>query len=144
MELVKSVWSTNVRASNSATRISSKFKLLRAALKKWSKKLSNLSRLIRICSNKLEVLDSLEEQRPLFIQEYNFRNILKAHILKLHGYKKEYWKKRYILRWTKMGGEGTKFFHAAATERYRINTISSLIADDGRTITNIVKKQLCY
>jgi len=105
MELVKSVWSANVRASNSATRISSKFKLLRAALKKWSKKLSNLSMLIKICSYKLEVLDSLEEQRPLFIQEYNFRNILKAHILRLPGYKKEYWKKRYTVRWTKMGDE---------------------------------------
>ena len=112
MELVKSVWSANVRASNSATRISSKFKLLRATLKKWSKKLSNLSKLIKICSSKLEVLDSLEEQRPLFIQEYNFRNILKAHILRLHGYKKEYWKKRYTVRWTKMDDEGTKFFHA--------------------------------
>lgn len=47
MDLVKSVWASNVRASNSATRISSKFNLLRAALKKWSKKLSNLSRLIK-------------------------------------------------------------------------------------------------
>ena len=135
MDLVKSVWTSNVRASNSATRISSKFKLLRAALKKWSKKLSNLSRLIKICNDNLEVLDSLEEQRPLFIQEFNFRRILKAHILRLHGYKKEYWKKRYTVRWTKLGDEGTKFFHAAATERYRINTITSLTAEDGRSIT---------
>jgi hypothetical protein len=54
--------------------------------------------------------------------------------LKLHGYKKEYWKKKYTVRWTKMGDEGTKFFHAAATERYRINTITSLIANNGRTV----------
>jgi hypothetical protein len=93
MDLVKSVWSTNIRTSNSATRVSSKFKLLRAALKKWSKKLSNLSKLIKVSNNTLEVLDTLEEQRPLFLQEYNFRRILKAHILRLLGYKKEYWKK---------------------------------------------------
>ena len=51
-------------------------------------------------------------------------------------YKKEYWKKRYTVRWTKLGDEGTKFFHAAATERYRLNTITSLETDDGRTVTN--------
>jgi hypothetical protein len=90
MDLVKSIWTSNVRASNSSTRISSKFKLLRAILKKWSKKLSNFSRLIKICNNNLEVLDSPEEHRPLFIQEYNFRRILKAHILRLDGYKIEY------------------------------------------------------
>jgi len=46
-------------------------------------------------------LDALEEQRTLFIQEYNFGAILKAHILRLLRYKKEYWKKRYTVRWTK-------------------------------------------
>ena len=40
------------------------------------------------------------------------------------------------MRWTKLGDEGTKFFHAAATERYRLNTITSLETDDGRTVTN--------
>jgi len=41
-------------------------------------------------------------------------------------HQKDYWKKRYTIRWTKFGDESTKFFHAAATERYRINTITSL------------------
>jgi DNA repair ATPase RecN len=80
-DLVKSVWATEVNAPNSASRISAKFKLLRAALKKWGKKLSNLNNLLKNCNNTLEVLDALEEQRTLFIQEYNFRAILKAHIL---------------------------------------------------------------
>ena len=35
LDLVKSIWNTEVNATNRATR----FKLLRAALKKWSKKL---------------------------------------------------------------------------------------------------------
>jgi len=110
MDLVKTVWATNVSASNSATRITTKFKLLRAALKKWSRKLSNLNRLLKICNETLEILDALEEQRSLFTQESNFRKILKAHILRLHSYKKEYWKKRYTVRWTKLGDEGTNFF----------------------------------
>jgi exonuclease III len=36
-DLVNFVWNTNVIASNSASRITAKFKLLRAALKRWSK-----------------------------------------------------------------------------------------------------------
>ena len=135
--LVKSVWATEVNAPNSASRISAKFKLLRAALKKWGKKLSNLNNLLKNCNGTLEVLECLEEQRTLFIQEYNFRAILKAHILRLLRYKKNnIRKKRYTVRWTKLGDEGTKFFHAAATERYRLNTITSLETDDGRTVTN--------
>jgi len=89
-DLVKSVWSTNISATNSATRITAKFKLLRAALKKWSKSLSDLKRLIKNCHSILEVLDSPEEQRPLFVQEYNFRKILKNHILMLLKHQKEY------------------------------------------------------
>jgi len=125
-DLVNLVWNSNVSATNSAIRITVKFKLLRAALKKWSKGLSNLSCLIKNCNSTLEILDTLEEQRPLFLQEFNFRKILKNHILKLLKHQKDYWKKRYTIRWTKFGDESTKFFHAAATERYRINTITSL------------------
>lgn len=46
-----------------------------------------------------------------------------------------YWKNVYTFRWTKLGDEGTKFFHAAATQRYRIDTITSLTAEDGRSVT---------
>jgi hypothetical protein len=46
-DLVKSVWSTNISATKSAAKITAKFKLLRAALKKWSKSLSNLKCLIK-------------------------------------------------------------------------------------------------
>jgi hypothetical protein len=57
---------------------------------------------------------------------YNFRKNLKMHILKLLQNQKEYWRKRYTVRWTKFGDESTKKIHAAATERYRFNTITSL------------------
>lgn len=90
--LVQSVSNSNVNAPNSASRIIAKFKLLRAALKKWRKGLSNLSKLIRNCNSVLATLDAFEEKRPLFIQEFNFRNILKNHIAKLLKSKKEYWK----------------------------------------------------
>ena len=49
-------------------------------------------------------------------------------------HQKEYWKKRYTIRWTKFSDESTNFFHAAATERYRLNTITSLETEDGISV----------
>jgi hypothetical protein len=86
------------------------------------------------------ILDRLEETRPLYSQERNFRTILKNQILKLLNFLKEYWQQRYTVRWTKLGNENTKFFHAAATERYRINSISSLDTTDGLTLTTHEEK----
>jgi hypothetical protein len=135
-EIVEAVWNTETNSSNSVARVSAKLKLLRKALKRWSKNLSQLNKLIQECNTVIAILDKLEEQRPLFIQENNFRKIIKAHTLKLLQCKKEYWKKRYTIRWTKFGDESTGFFHAAATERYRQNTITSLQTPDERTITD--------
>jgi hypothetical protein len=44
LDLVNNVWSVEVRASNSATKVAAKFKLLRRVLKKWAKGLSKLKR----------------------------------------------------------------------------------------------------
>jgi hypothetical protein len=45
---VKSVWDTEVRASNSATRIAAKFKLL-SVLRRWGNSLSQLKAQITQC-----------------------------------------------------------------------------------------------
>lgn len=60
--------------------------------------------------------------------------------MKLLKFQKEYWTKRYTIRWTKFGDESTKFFHAAATERFRQNTITSIDTEDGRQITDHLGK----
>lgn len=44
------------------------------------------------------------------------------------------------MRWTKFDDESTSFFHAVSTERYRINTITSLDLEDGRTVTEHQEK----
>jgi hypothetical protein len=41
---------------------------------------------------------------------------------------------------TKLGDESSKFFHAVATERFRINTITSLDAEVGRVLTSHPEK----
>jgi hypothetical protein len=82
----------------------------------------------------------LNTGETLYLQERNFRVILRDHTLNLLKFQKEYWRKRYTIRWTKFGDESTKFFHAAATERYRQNTISSLDSLDGRQVTEHFEK----
>jgi hypothetical protein len=85
-------------------------------------------------------LDKIEEQRAIFIQEVNFRNIIKNHINRLLKYKNDYWRQRYTVRWVQFGDEHTKFFHAAATERYRLNTIKSIKDEEGRELSEHEEK----
>jgi hypothetical protein len=109
-------------------------------LKRWATNLSRLERLTSQCNEVLMILDRLEENRPLYPQERNFRSILKNQILKLLNFQKGYWRQRYTIRWTKLGDESTKFFHTVAIERYRINSISSLDTSDGLTLVTHEEK----
>jgi hypothetical protein len=79
MDIVKSVGLTDVRATNSATRVVAKFKQLRKVLKKWAKGLSKLKEQIKQCNAVLLIMDKLEENRDLYPPERNFRQILKKH-----------------------------------------------------------------
>jgi hypothetical protein len=81
-------------------------------------------------------MDSLEERRPLFITEFNFRNIFKIHLEELLLIECNYWRKRCTVRWVKMSEDNTKFFHAMATQRMRRNAISSSKAADGRIVSD--------
>ena len=58
-------------------------KNLRYDVKRWSKGLSRLSILIQNCNWVLSELDGLEDLRSLSIPEANFRQIVKAHLIKL-------------------------------------------------------------
>jgi hypothetical protein len=140
LDIVQAAWNIEVRSTTSPAIITEKFKNLRRILKNWSKGISNLNITIQKCNSVLAVMDKLEENRRLYSHEAIFRNILKTHIKRLLRYKNQYWKKRYTCRWARLGDENTKFFHAAATERFRLNTISSLETSDGNLITGHSEK----
>lgn len=74
------------------------------------------------------------------LAEWNFRLFMKSKVLLLLKFKQVYWQKRCTIRWAKFGGENTKFFHAAATERYRRNLIMQLKSDDGRVLSDHAEK----
>ena len=115
MDIVQELWNTPVFNKNAAATLAHKFKALRHALKIWSKHISKLSIAISNCNEVLADLDELENKICLTIPESNFRNILKAHLLKMLKYQKLYWKKCCTIRWIKFGDENTNFFQAIAT-----------------------------
>jgi hypothetical protein len=81
-------------------------------------------------------MDSLEEKRPLFTAEFNFRSIVKLLLEELLLIECKYWSKRCTIRWIKMSEDNTNFFHAMATQRMRRNAISVLRAADGRIVSD--------
>jgi hypothetical protein len=82
-DLVQQKWNKDVRLTSNASRIIAKLKNVRNALRIWSMKLSNLNSLIQQNNEVLQIMDKLEECRPLYIQEWNFRIIIKSHLEKL-------------------------------------------------------------
>jgi hypothetical protein len=132
LETVQVGWSKQVRnSSNSATIIAGKLINTRAALKSWSKGISNLSLLISNYNTMILFLDFLEDTGSLSIQEWNLRNLIKRHLTNLLHYKNIYWKKRYTINEIKFDDECTNFFHAMATVSFRNNSISQLTNDSG-------------
>jgi exonuclease III len=143
-DTVKTIWNKHVRASNSATALSAKLKNLRRGLKVWSKSISKLSLLMENCNKFLLELDNMEDKRLLYVQERNFRIILKKHLNRLLDYQNKYWKKRCTYRWAQLGDENTRFFHARASERYRQNSIVSVTLEDGRIVDTHEEKAAIF
>jgi hypothetical protein len=135
-ELVEKIWKIPVRAKSSAGIITAKLKNLRYELKRWGKNLSHFKDLITKCNQVIFLLDQLEETRDLSRPEFNFRNIVKGHLKRLLQIQSDYWKSRCTVRWFKLGGENTNFFHSKATERYRHNKIAEISDEAGNVLSD--------
>lgn len=59
-------WNSSPKFVNAAKTLSAKFKKVRAGLRNWNKKLSNLNRLIHNSNWVLLLLDGLEDHRPQY------------------------------------------------------------------------------
>lgn len=91
-------WYNSAIFANAAKNLSSKLKQVRAGLKKWSKSLSKLSKLIYNCNWVLLLFDGLEYQWPLSNLERAFRKLVKCHLTSLLESKRVYWKQRNTVR----------------------------------------------
>jgi hypothetical protein len=108
-------WENTPHYANAAKNLSAKLKQVRAGLKTWSRKLSNLNKLIYNCNWVLLLLDGLEDQRTLSRLETIFRSLVKHHLSSLLEAKKIYRRQRNTVRWIKLGDENTNFFHTMST-----------------------------
>jgi hypothetical protein len=72
LDCVKASWNKHTSKSYSSAILADKLKSLRYDLKKWHVNLARLKRLISECNKVILLMDSLEEQRPLFRSEFNF------------------------------------------------------------------------
>jgi hypothetical protein len=129
-------WGKGSSKSYSTAVIAAKFKQLRFELKKWDLSLARLKGLIKSCNEVILVLDTLEEQIPLFRVEFNFRSIVKLHLAELLLAECNYWKKMCTIRWIQQGEDNTKKIHAMATERFRRNSIALFRYVDGNEVTD--------
>ncbi|KAG8083337.1 hypothetical protein GUJ93_ZPchr0015g6958 [Zizania palustris] len=123
-KLVLDCWSNTIRVEQEPNLIVKKTRILKLAMLNWKRKCGNLEASLKACHIVLEALDSFEEFRVLSNLESLFRGLLKDRIASLLDLKNTYWKQRYTERWTCLGDENTKFFHAAATDRQRRNSLN--------------------
>ena len=110
LDTVSLHWNFSPFYANATKTLSDKFKQVRAGLKVWSKKLSNLSKLIYNYNWVLLLLDGLEDQRPLSRLETIFRVLVKNHLATVQESKRTYWRQRNTVRWVKFGDENSSFF----------------------------------
>ena len=136
IDCVAASWSSTINKAHITVVIAAKFKSLRRDLKSWHMNVSKMKVLIAKCNRVVLILDCLEELRPLFRHEFNFRNLVKLHLEHLLHLQYLYWRKRCTIRSIKVGEENTKFFHALASERYRHNSIASLRLEDGSVVSD--------
>lgn len=129
-------WNSTAFYANPAKTLAAKFKQVKAGLKKWSRELSKLGKLINNCNWVLALLDGLVDQRRLNTVERNFRKIVISHLLKLLEAKRIYWKQRNTARWVKFADENTGLFQAMASYSHRRNFISQLQLQDGVCISD--------
>ena len=92
-DCVKQSWEKPSRKPHISAVIADKLKTVRQDLKKWRLGISKLKVLIEKCNMVVIILDNLEELRPLFRQEFNFRKVVKLHVEHLLHLQFLYWKK---------------------------------------------------
>jgi hypothetical protein len=100
-ECVAASWAKISPKSYSSAIVADKLKTLRYELKKWQTSLARIKALIQNCNKVILALDTLEDLRPLYKSELNFRKIIKLHLDDLLMVECNYWRKSCTIWWIK-------------------------------------------
>jgi hypothetical protein len=107
-----------------------KLKLLRQNAKYWKKTLKPDCAHLDIAKKTLELMDWIEEERPLTHLETIFRNIVKKRIVLLIHMIAISARQIGKVTWCTLGDEDTRFYHARASAQLRVKKIK-LLEDGG-------------
>jgi hypothetical protein len=113
-------------------RVLKKLDMCASDLTSWNKNhFQRLRRDIDSCRKKIEYVRS-----KVTSENVNYFNALRQHMSRLLVQEDAYWRQRAKTHWLRDGDLNTKFFHAAATSRRKVNRINSLLDSSGNMITN--------
>jgi hypothetical protein len=107
--------------------------------KRWAKQRRRPGEVVSNCRKVLEILDLVEELRPLRAPESLLRDRVRLHLSKEYKILNAYWKQRFTFRLCRLGEDNTKFFHACASTRLRKNQIK-VLHDGDRVLYNHTEK----
>jgi hypothetical protein len=131
MNIFQTTWLGLPYLLDKAKNLTAKFKIVRKVLKDWQRSLSKIDKTVRDIKLLIEFIDNIEEHQDLFIEEWNFRDIMQQKVAELLNIQKIYWKQRASIKWITKGDICSRFFHAHATVKHRRNSIASLTDENG-------------
>jgi hypothetical protein len=94
ISLVNELWSSQNHQTDPAKVITARFKELRKRLKEWQATKHGLRESIPNTKSVLQFLEIIGEFMDLSIEEWNFRDLVNAHLLQLLEQQRIYWKQR--------------------------------------------------
>lgn len=110
-------------------------------MREWQASKTGLRTIIANTKTTLQFLEVLGELRDLSVEEWNFKEFLKEHLISILEKQRIYWKQRGTIKFVKLGGAGTSIFHVHATIRHRGNQITELLSEDGSTVSGHGEKE---
>lgn len=106
-----------------------RLKKCRGACKNWARQLTPLSQREQDTKILVDVLDLLEEVRPLSHAELTLHRLAIYGLGVINQEKLTFWRQRFKLRLATEWDENSRFFHTAANRRRRKNWIKTLELD---------------
>ncbi len=127
-------WNEVADKRTSALTFVSKLRHCRLRIKEWcTSDVYCISRTKTELATEIHKLDQLEELTCLTTDQLGHRANVKWQLGKAILEEEILWKARARQQWLKEGDDNTKFFHAVANGRRRVNTIGA-VEDEGRLL----------
>jgi hypothetical protein len=128
-EVVHNVWHLSLLSGDTA--VSEAIKKVNAELQSWSKEiLGDLQNRIKKVKKELNRC----RKRDISPDQVSMEHMLRYKLERLLDQKNIFWKQHAKAHRLKDGDKNSRFFHACASEKRKVNQLRRLSADDGRIV----------